>query len=121
MDAFLLTLSSEKEMGFAANTIPAKLQSYMSAGKPIFASIDGGANEIIRESKCGRVVPSGDYKAYAKLLDDFVETPDKYKEYGKNAISYFNDNYEKEVVLNQLEKILVDLAKGSDHYENSSN
>ena len=111
MDAFLLTLCSEKEMGFAANTVPAKLQGYMSAGKPILASIDGGANEIIKESNCGAVVPSGDSKAYAKVLDDFIEHQEKYKDCGANAIKYFNENYEKEIIIGKLEKILQDLAK----------
>lgn len=113
MDAFLLTLCSEKEMGYAANTVPAKLQGYMSAGKPIFASIDGGANEIIKESKCGEVVPSGDYKSYAQVLDDFIDTPSKYKECGKNAINYFNENYEKEVVMDRIEEyIKIIIQKG---------
>ena len=110
MDAFLLTLCSEKEIGFVANTVPAKLQNYMSGGKPILAAIDGGAKEIIEESKCGAVVPSGDYKAYAELLDDFIEDKEKYKECGKNAVKYFNENFEKNIVIDKLEKELNKLA-----------
>ena len=111
MDAFVLTLCSEKDIGFVANTVPAKLQGYMSAGKPIFASIDGGANEIIKESNCGEAVNADDYIGFAKILDDFVENPEKYNECGKNAIDYFNKNFEKNIVMNKLETILTDLAK----------
>jgi len=111
MDAFLLTLCSEKEIGFVANTVPAKLQGYMSAGKPILASIDGGAKQIIEESKCGAVVPAGDAKEYAKILDDFIENKDKYKDCGKNAINYFNKYFEKKEVIDNLERILIELAK----------
>lgn len=110
MDAFLLTLCSENEIGFVANTVPAKLQSYMSGGKPILAAIDGGAKDIINESKCGVVVPSGNAKEYAKLLDDFVENKEKYKDCGKNAIKYFEENFEKKKVLDRLEKYLNDLS-----------
>lgn len=110
MDAFLLTLCSENEIGFVANTVPAKLQSYMSGGKPILAAIDGGAKDIINESKCGVVVPSGNAKEYAKLLDDFVENKEKYKDCGKNAIKYFEENFEKKKVMDRLEKYLNDLS-----------
>lgn len=109
MDAFLLTLCSEKEIGFVANTVPAKLQGYMSAGKPIIASIDGGASDIIKESNCGIVVPSGDYKEFAKALDEFVENKNNYSNCGKNAIEYFEKNFEKSIVLDKFENCLKKL------------
>ena len=111
MDAFLLTLCSENEIGFVAKTVPAKLQSYMSSGKPILAAINGGARDIIKESKCGAVVQSGDFENYAKLLDDFVENKNKYNDCGKNAKKYFDENFEKEIVINKLEKYLEELSK----------
>lgn len=111
MDAFLLTLCSEKEIGFVANTVPAKLQGYMSAGKPIIASIDGGASEIIKESKCGIVVPSGDYKALSNAMDNFIDNREQYLYCGKNAMEYFKKNFEKDIVIDKLEKNLVDLIK----------
>ena len=114
MDAFLLTLCSEKEMGYAANTMPAKLQGYMSAGKPILASINGAAKDIINESKCGKVVESGDYEAYAKILDDFVENKEDYKDCGKRAKEYFDNNFEKELVMKKIENILEEMIKNKE-------
>lgn len=114
MDAFILTLCSDKEIGFVAKTVPAKLQGYMSAGKPIFASIDGGANGIIKESKCGAVVPADDSDGLARILDDFVENPSKYKECGRNAIEYFDNNFEKKLVMDKLEKMLKELINNKD-------
>lgn len=111
MDAFVLTLCAEEKIGFAANTVPAKLQGYMSAGKPIFASINGGAQQIIKESKCGAAVNADDSEGFAQILDNYVEHPKKYKDCGKNAIEYFNENFEKEKVMSKLEKILNDLMK----------
>ena len=110
MDAFVLTLCSEEKLGYVAKTVPAKLQSYMSAGKPILASINGGAKDIIEESKCGKCVPADDIEGFAKILDDFIENKDDYKECGKNAVKYFNENYEKELIMNKIEKILFDLS-----------
>lgn len=111
MDAFLLTLCSEEKIGFAANTVPAKLQGYMSAGKPIIASIDGGAYEIIKESKSGTVVHANDSIELAKAIKDFIENPAKYKNCGNNAVKYFNENFEKSIVMDNLENILKKLSE----------
>ena len=111
MDALILTLCSERDIGYAANTVPAKLQNYMAVGKPIFASINGGANEIIKESNCGNVAPADDSKQFAIILDDFVDNPKKYENCGKNALDYFNKNFEKNVVMENMENILKELGK----------
>ena len=110
MDAFLLTLCDESKIGFVANTVPAKLQSYMSAGKPIIASIDGGAFDIINESKCGIAVKANDASAFASAIKKFIENPNIYSDCGKNAIQYFNDNFEKKKVMDKIEKLLIDLS-----------
>lgn len=113
MDAFLLTLCSSKKIGYVANTVPAKLQEYMSAGKPIIASIDGGAYEIINESKCGIAVKANDINGFTKILEDFIDNSEKYKDCGKNAIDYFNKNFEKEIVIDKIEDVLKKLKEGS--------
>ena len=112
MDAFLLTLCSEEKIGFVANTVPAKLQGYMSAGKPIIASVDGGANEIIQESKCGIAVSADDVYGYAKAISDFIENPENYSECGENARKYFDENYDRVIVMDKLEGFLKTLIEG---------
>ena len=69
-DAFLLTLKPE---GIIGQTVPAKLQEYMSGGRTVIASIDGAAKEIIEESRCGICVPADDHKALADAMKYFVE------------------------------------------------
>lgn len=110
MDAFLLTLCSEKEIGFVANTVPAKFQGYISAGKPVLASIDGGAREIIEESGCGLAVAADDVGGYAKIITEFVEYPEKYQDSGKRGKRYFDENYDKKVVMDRLEEYLKELS-----------
>lgn len=117
MDALILTLCSEKDIGYAAKTVPAKLQNYMAIGKPIFASINGGANEIIKESNCGNVVPADDSEKFAIILDDFIDNPEKYENCGKNALDYFNKNFEKSIVIKDIENILKKLSKRGREYE----
>jgi len=112
MDAFLLTLCPESKIGFVANTVPAKLQSYMSAGKPIIASVDGGAKEIIEDCQCGIVVPADDAESYAKAITEYIEHKEKFANCGERAKQYFDENYDKKVVMDKLEGFLIALAEG---------
>jgi glycosyltransferase involved in cell wall biosynthesis len=109
MDAFLLTLCSEKEIGFVANTVPAKFQGYISAGKPVLASIDGGAREIIEETKCGLAVAADDVEGYARIITEFIEHSEKYQDCGKRGKQYFDQNYDKKVVIDKLEGYLEEM------------
>ncbi len=112
MDALLLTLCSSDKIGFVANTVPAKLQNYMSTGKPILASIDGGAYDIIKESNCGLCVHANDVDGFANIIKEFIENPAKYTNCGKNGLDYFNKNFEKAIVIDKLESVLKQLQKG---------
>lgn len=49
-------------------TCPAKLQAYMSAGKPILAMINGEGASIVAEASCGLSVPAGDSQALADAI-----------------------------------------------------
>lgn len=113
MDAFLLTLCPEEKIGFVANTVPAKLQGYMSAGKPILASVDGGAKEIIEECQCGIAVPADDADGYAVAITKFIENPMRYTECGLRAKKYFDENFDRNVVMDKLEDLLKSLAESS--------
>lgn len=112
MDAFLLTLCSESKIGFVANTVPAKLQGYMSAGKPIIAAVDGGAKEIIEECQCGIAVPADDVEGYAKAITEYIEHKERFVDCGERAKKYFDKNYDKKVVMDKLEGFLIALAEG---------
>jgi glycosyltransferase involved in cell wall biosynthesis len=103
MDAFLLTLKKE---GFIGLTMPAKLQEYMSMGKPIFAAIDGAASQVIDEANCGLVAPPSDDVKLAENMKRFIESPEEFVHYGNNAIKYFNENYTREVFMSRLDGIL---------------
>ena len=49
-DALLITLRGNNEVG---NTMPGKLQMYMTTGKPILGAINGAAAEVIEQAQCG--------------------------------------------------------------------
>ena len=49
-------------------TCPAKVQAYMSAGKPVLAMINGEGAKILEDAACGFSVPAGDSKALADVI-----------------------------------------------------
>ena len=100
-DALLITLRGNNEVG---DTMPGKLQMYMTTGKPILGAINGAAQEVIRESNCGSCVNAGDYKGLTELMKRFIEHSEKYKEQhvGKNAIIYFKENFTLEKYMDGL-------------------
>lgn len=66
-DAMLLSLMPQQTKHLDV-TVPSRLQSYMSAGKPIYAMIGSGAREVIESCDCGFAVDAGDYKGLADVI-----------------------------------------------------
>ena len=46
--------------------MPAKVQSYMLAAKPIVGAISGEVKEVIEEADCGYCTDSGNYRELAQ-------------------------------------------------------
>lgn len=105
-DSMLLSLK-ETSMSHLKATIPARLQSYMSAGKPILAMIDGSAADVIREANCGYVVPAGDYKSLATYIRNVVlVNRSTFSKKGNNARDFFLRNFTKEKCINNLVNLI---------------
>lgn len=87
-DAMLLTLAKRKEKHLDV-TIPSRLQSYLSSGKPVFAMIGSGARQIIEEANCGFVVDSGDYRSLSKMVIENFQNKTLLEELGVNSRKMF--------------------------------
>ncbi len=107
-DACLLTLNSKNLVGL---TMPGKLQGYMAAGKPVIGAINGAAQEVIKEARCGLCANSGDYKKLAAYMKDFILKPEKYKECGLNGRKYYEDHFTKDQFMLKLNKELDSLLE----------
>lgn len=102
-DCFLLTLRGGDFIGM---TLPAKSQSYLSAGKPIVAAVDGAASEMMREADCGEVVTAGDVIGLAEKMSQIADQFERYREKGKNGRKFYEENYTKEKFMKSLETLL---------------
>lgn len=107
-DVLLLTLSGNSAVG---DTLPGKLQTYMTVGKPILASINGAAQKVIADSGCGKSVGACDSAGLTGLMTEYLDNPGQFADCGKNAKTYFAENFTSEVFMQRLGDELTALVK----------
>jgi glycosyltransferase involved in cell wall biosynthesis len=84
-------------------TIPSKIQAYLSAGRPIVASLSGAGADLISEAKAGIAVPSGNTEELAKaILSLYRMTVEERNELGANGSKYFNMHFSHDNLTNKL-------------------
>ena len=101
-DALLVTLSNKEIFSL---TIPSKVQAYMAAGKPIIAALDGVGADVINSSFSGIATPSGDVEAlYSSVIKFLKLTPQELSLFGEHAKLYYEQNFDKNLVRENLYK-----------------
>lgn len=107
-NAMLLTLKADYPHINAV--VPARLQSYMAASRPVLAMASGASADVIKESDCGYVVDPEDYKSLVSIIKEKVLT-DKlgFELKGANGRKFFEKHYRKEKCLSNL----VDIIKNN--------
>lgn len=86
-----------------ANTIPAKLQSYMACGMPVLACATGETERVVREADCGVCSPIGDSAALAEAVRLLMNDA-RLDEYGRNARKYFEAHFDKKMLLDRFDE-----------------
>lgn len=103
-DALYVSLTNEYIFSL---TVPSKVQAYMSARKPILSCLNGEGAQVITEAQCGLV-------AGAEKANELAQNVLKLKnlsvsereEMGLNGLRYFEQNFERSLVVAQIEKLL---------------
>lgn len=89
-------------------TVPAKVQAYMSAGKPVVAMINGEGAELVQDSKCGHTVPAGDFRALAQAVLQLSAAPQSELEFmGANGRNYYLKHFKLQQCITKLESIMA--------------
>lgn len=103
--ALLVSLKAEEIFSY---TIPSKIQAYLSAGRPIIASIDGEAARIINHADAGLTCRAEDASGLAeKIIQFFNMSPSQHETLGNNGRKYFLENFE----INQQCKRLIEIIE----------
>ena len=109
-DVMLVTLRNEPVF---ALTIPSKLQSYLACGRPIVAALDGEGARVVREAGAGVAVAAGDARALADAVLELARKPRPEREaMGERGRRYFEQHFERALLLARLEGWMTDLAAG---------
>lgn len=101
-DAFLITMVDNEVVN---STLPAKVQSYMLAGKPIIGAISGEVKNVIKEANCGLCCDSLDHKEFAKIIKKAYKSKEL-KKWGENSYNYYKTNFKKEKCINDLDDLI---------------
>lgn len=103
-DVMLVTLSDDPLFRLYA---PAKISSYMAAGKPIVAVLNGEGAEVIRDAECGWTLPAGDAEGFARLAIELSQVDkSELEKRGANAKKYYEAHFVKEKCLKELDRIM---------------
>jgi glycosyltransferase involved in cell wall biosynthesis len=109
--ALLLTLVDDPIL---AQTVPSKLQSYLGAGRPIIAAVNGEAAEIVAEAGCGIRCAANDPISLAESVRRLKALPAAEREaMGKAGRRYFEAHYKPELLAGELMHLFSDLILNS--------
>lgn len=88
-------------------TVPAKMQAYMSAGKPILAMLNGDGADLIEEAKCGKAVNAGDYNNLAAGILELYKLNDlELEKMGNNSKDFYSQCFTLKGCIDNLERII---------------
>jgi colanic acid biosynthesis glycosyl transferase WcaI len=89
---------------FLESTIPAKVPSYLAAGKPILLAMNGAAHDLINDRvHCGFAGPAEDPEALAANIEKLYNmTPAQRQKLGDKARAFHFAYFERNIVLENL-------------------
>jgi glycosyltransferase involved in cell wall biosynthesis len=100
-DALLVSLKADPVF---SRTIPGKVQSYLAAGRPILAMLDGEGARIVAEAGAGLTCAAGDWEALANNVQALVAAGAAERaEMGGRGRAYALREFSREPLLDRLE------------------
>jgi len=101
-DALLVSLKAEPIFSM---TIPGKLQSYMAAGIPIVAMLDGEGAEVLRNNDAGYVCAAGDASGLAAMILKLASlSRSEQEKLGAKAKAFGSLEFDRTQLMHRLEQ-----------------
>ncbi len=96
----LVALSDQKIFSM---TVPNKVQAYLAVGKPIIGSLNGEGAQVIMDAQAGYAVPAGNSEALAEVILKMSRmNVEELRLMGENGREYFFENYENNMLIDEL-------------------
>lgn len=100
-DALLVTLRPDPVFSL---TIPGKVQSYLSSGKPVLAMLDGEGGMVIEEAQAGMTCGAGDVAGLVESVKKLAAMPVAEREaMGARGRAYAQAEFGREMLFDKLE------------------
>ncbi|MBK7250103.1 MAG: glycosyltransferase family 4 protein [Gammaproteobacteria bacterium] len=112
MHANVLLVALKDEPIFAM-TIPGKLQSYLAAGIPVVAMLNGEGADVVERAACGIGCRAGDPVGLAAAVQRLASLPgEQLVEMGRNAAAISAREFDRDALISRLELWLTRLSAG---------
>lgn len=110
MQADALLVSLKRDPIFAM-TVPAKLQSYLAAGRPVLAMLDGEGAALVRSTGVGLACAAGDAAGLAAAAQHLAALPLAQRQaMGQAGQRLTAERFDRVKLIDQLEQALQTLA-----------
>jgi glycosyltransferase involved in cell wall biosynthesis len=110
-DALLVSLKDEP---IFAMTIPGKLQSYLAAGVPVIAMLNGEGAELLSEAGAGVACAAGDSTGLAQVVLRMAGMNEVERlAMGQRGRALYAREFERQILLGRMEAWLLDMAAGN--------
>lgn len=107
-DALLVSL---KDDPIFAMTIPGKLQTYLSAGIPVIAMLNGEGSDLVKNSGAGLSCPAGDAEGLARIVLQMSEMPEATRQMmGDRGRDVMVREFDRTRLINSLEAWLSEMS-----------
>ncbi len=111
-DALLVSLKDEPIFSM---TIPGKLQSYLAAGIPVLAMLNGEGATVVDSANAGFSCAAGDANALSAAVLKLVHMSFEEREVmGKNGVDITLREFDRDTLISQLEHWMTDLKYEAD-------
>jgi glycosyltransferase involved in cell wall biosynthesis len=108
-DVMLVTLADQEIFSM---TIPGKLQSYLEAGMPIIAALNGEGADVVSSANAGFTCEAGNAVNLAEIVLKMAALPLSERIImGKNGLEYSNREFDRRMVVDMAEKYCSSLLK----------
>ena len=108
-DALLVSLGADPTFSM---TIPAKVQTYLMAGRPILAMLDGEGAAVVRDAAAGYAVAAGDAAGLADAVRQMMSaSPVERQAMAERGKAYAAREFDRAGLITRLEEIVADLGR----------